>query len=452
MKNNPGNRIDPSGLGGKFPQPGPGDGPNYYQPQSARDGYSGLDADLINALKERADAIRDQNSRRDKELDEWIDRMREKQNHPFNFPEGGHLEKPDLGENAEIVGENAENLLEELAISLDSRADDVVKVHLCYGGPRNQFVYISRNYLEYMTSAHKNPNCSIGLYTKPGIMDTLCHGAGVVGNCIISGSIETVCYGFDVLHTCVETTDICVRNITGWGGMPDNLFSKRAGLRGYQGQPTSSYGQHCENERLKGKTFCEIVKKPVKHAALTGITLGLYGVVIAGKHAHQTGDFDDLIEALTNSVLMLWGAKKCKPKNKKWKKKKRTNSDDTTTTKTNDAGGTSKSKKPKDDGNTSTTRTEDGSVEGGIHSEISTPSHPIPNIPQSPTSAPGPDWEWRGMAPVGGDKGAWFNPNTRETMHPDLHHGGSIGPHWDWRDPDGNFWRLFPDGRIQSRG
>jgi hypothetical protein len=71
-----------------------------------------------------------------------------------------------------------------------------------------------------------------------------------------------------------------------------------------------------------------------------------------------------------------------------------------------------------------------------------------------PTTAPGSDWTWRGKPgePIGGDKGAWFNPKTGETMHPDLGHGGTIGPHWDWRDPDGNFWRLFPDGRIEPRG
>ena len=36
-------------------------------------------------------------------------------------------------------------------------------------------------------------------------------------------------------------------------------------------------------------------------------------------------------------------------------------------------------------------------------------------------------------------------------MHPDLNHPVGVDPHWDWRDPDGNFWRLFLDGTIQPR-
>jgi Bacterial toxin 37 len=82
------------------------------------------------------------------------------------------------------------------------------------------------------------------------------------------------------------------------------------------------------------------------------------------------------------------------------------------------------------------------------------PKHQVPNIPGSPATSLGPGWTWRGKPgePIGGDKGAWFNPKTGETLHPDLGHGVSVGPHWDWRDPDGNFWRLFPDGRIKPRG
>ena len=44
---------------------------------------------------------------------------------------------------------------------------------------------------------------------------------------------------------------------------------------------------------------------------------------------------------------------------------------------------------------------------------------------------PGDDFEWRGQLPIGGDKGAWVNPNTGDSLHPDLNHPMPIGPHWD---------------------
>lgn len=75
---------------------------------------------------------------------------------------------------------------------------------------------------------------------------------------------------------------------------------------------------------------------------------------------------------------------------------------------------------------------------------------PICNKPAfpgwDPTRAPGKDWEWRGNPPVGGPKGGWYNPDTGESLHPDLNHPDPIGPHWDYKDPAGNGWRLFPDG------
>ncbi|MEP6650819.1 MAG: polymorphic toxin type 37 domain-containing protein [Lapillicoccus sp.] len=73
-----------------------------------------------------------------------------------------------------------------------------------------------------------------------------------------------------------------------------------------------------------------------------------------------------------------------------------------------------------------------------------------PNF-QDPSVAPGPGWEWRGQGAPGSDRGAWYNPTTRETLHPDLEHGQPIGPHYDWRSPDGYFYRIFRDGRIVPR-
>jgi hypothetical protein len=62
-----------------------------------------------------------------------------------------------------------------------------------------------------------------------------------------------------------------------------------------------------------------------------------------------------------------------------------------------------------------------------------------------PTKAP-PGTEWRGQpgSTPGSKEGAYYNPKTRESFHPDLQHGGKIPPHWDYRDPSGAFHRLFP--------
>ena len=73
----------------------------------------------------------------------------------------------------------------------------------------------------------------------------------------------------------------------------------------------------------------------------------------------------------------------------------------------------------------------------------------VPPIPADPTEAPGPEWEWRGKQPTGGDKGASYNPDTGETLHPDPNHPLPIGPHWDYINPDGDRYRVFPDGRVE---
>jgi hypothetical protein len=66
-----------------------------------------------------------------------------------------------------------------------------------------------------------------------------------------------------------------------------------------------------------------------------------------------------------------------------------------------------------------------------------------PNF-DDPSQSPGEGWEWRGPP----DKGSWYNPATRETLHPDLDHPEPIGPHFDYRDPDRNFFRIFRDGTV----
>ena len=72
----------------------------------------------------------------------------------------------------------------------------------------------------------------------------------------------------------------------------------------------------------------------------------------------------------------------------------------------------------------------------------------VPPIPADPTQAPGDGLEWRGKLPVGGDKGGWFNPETKETLHPDLNHENH-GPHWNYIDPTKKGFRVYPDGRVE---
>ena len=44
-----------------------------------------------------------------------------------------------------------------------------------------------------------------------------------------------------------------------------------------------------------------------------------------------------------------------------------------------------------------------------------------------------------------------YNPETGESLRPDLNHSDPIGPHWDYRDPDGKWWRIFPDGGMEAK-
>jgi RHS repeat-associated protein len=71
----------------------------------------------------------------------------------------------------------------------------------------------------------------------------------------------------------------------------------------------------------------------------------------------------------------------------------------------------------------------------------------MPNF-GDPSQAPGQDWGWKGNGPPGSKEGSWYNPKTGESLHPDLGHPGSIGPHYDYRAPNGSDHRVYPDGRV----
>ena len=70
-----------------------------------------------------------------------------------------------------------------------------------------------------------------------------------------------------------------------------------------------------------------------------------------------------------------------------------------------------------------------------------------PKIPDYPGDDPkvAPEgYEWRGRGEQGSPQGNYHNPNTGESLHPDLNHEPPIGPHWDYWGPDGIKVRIFP--------
>lgn len=76
----------------------------------------------------------------------------------------------------------------------------------------------------------------------------------------------------------------------------------------------------------------------------------------------------------------------------------------------------------------------------------------FPNYPgDDPNKAPGDDWEWKGKGTPDEGKGNWTNPNTGESLHPDLKHPEPYGPHWDYKNPDGKWYRIFPDGTVMPK-
>ncbi len=47
-------------------------------------------------------------------------------------------------------------------------------------------------------------------------------------------------------------------------------------------------------------------------------------------------------------------------------------------------------------------------------------------------------------------KANYYNPKTGQSLGPDLYHPGPIGPHWDWKDSKGQWWRLYRWWRIRK--
>ena len=69
-----------------------------------------------------------------------------------------------------------------------------------------------------------------------------------------------------------------------------------------------------------------------------------------------------------------------------------------------------------------------------------------------PTKSPGKNWVWKGTGPIGSRQGAWYNPITDESLHPDITHPPGKPPHWGYTDPTGQRWECYPDGTYRKIG
>ena len=89
-----------------------------------------------------------------------------------------------------------------------------------------------------------------------------------------------------------------------------------------------------------------------------------------------------------------------------------------------------------------------------LHSETNNSQPKTMNPPgRNPAKPAGEGWEWKGPGPQGSPEGSWVRKGAdgiEESLHPDLGHGGSEGPHWDYNtdprnplNPKG--WRVDPD-------
>ncbi len=95
------------------------------------------------------------------------------------------------------------------------------------------------------------------------------------------------------------------------------------------------------------------------------------------------------------------------------------------------------------------TKENDGEKTGGKGNDVPKPSVDYPG--DDPTVPPGEDWEWRGPDAPRGDRGAWYNPKTKESLKPDLNHEPPVGPHWDYGTKGKPSYRWYPNGTFELK-
>jgi len=83
------------------------------------------------------------------------------------------------------------------------------------------------------------------------------------------------------------------------------------------------------------------------------------------------------------------------------------------------------------------------------YSLFSRPPQSVQPGMRPPTNPSGPLPE--GFQPRVNPKANYFNPRTGESLRPDFNHKPPIKPHWDYRDPGGQWYRWFFDGTLQPK-
>jgi RHS repeat-associated protein len=80
--------------------------------------------------------------------------------------------------------------------------------------------------------------------------------------------------------------------------------------------------------------------------------------------------------------------------------------------------------------------------------DVNLPAYPG----NDPLSAPA-GYQWRGKpgSLPGSKEGNYYNPDTGECLRPELDHPYPIGPHWDYKDVNEKWHRLYPDGTSQQK-
>jgi hypothetical protein len=77
----------------------------------------------------------------------------------------------------------------------------------------------------------------------------------------------------------------------------------------------------------------------------------------------------------------------------------------------------------------------------------------FPNVQypgDNPSISPGPGFVWEGNSAPEFRLGNWYNRSTDEKWYYDPNHP-IHGTHWDYTDPDGNRFRVYPDNRIELK-
>jgi len=75
-------------------------------------------------------------------------------------------------------------------------------------------------------------------------------------------------------------------------------------------------------------------------------------------------------------------------------------------------------------------------------------------FPENNGESPIDGWEWRGKGEPGSSEGQWVNPDApKENLHydSDNHLKKSPDGHWDYRDPEGNEYWVWPDDSMTPK-